>query len=193
MRPHGLFGLVLLSQSGVARAEGASAEPGKASRTIECSTQSEKAHMLGLQADWGRGSAYGLVYGHDWVSGEQCGGLGAIVHGRLGAAATLATRDHSSIDAYLLGPVARFGLAGDGALFEYEVQPSVALGDGPVRGVLSLGAFLGYRYFALGYAYAFSIYPRGRPDWLASHRFALRIAVPLYSYDREETRYERAR
>lgn len=180
---------LLLCWPALARAE----EPTKEREVVECSSSSEKAHMLGLQADWGTSSAYGLVYGHDWVSGEQCGGLGALVHARLGGSATLATHDHSRIDAYLLGPVARFGIAGDGGIFEYEVQPSVALGDDPLRGVLSLGVFIGYRYFALGYAYAFSMHPRDRPEWLASHRFALRVALPLHSYDREETHWEEPR
>jgi hypothetical protein len=177
-----LVGVALGLYSGSASAQ---TEPG----THVHEEFSEKVHILGLRFDWGSSDSYGVFYSHEWLRGSSTDGLGPVSHLGVGFAISMATHSYGAVDAVMLGPLLRSGIAGDAMAVTLEFHPGLALADDGARGFSTVALMLGYQYFGIGYAYGFPMFPFGdRPEWLSGSRFALRGGVPLHAYDLHETR-----
>ncbi len=83
----------------------------------------------------------------------------------------------------------RISLMGDAGGFGVEASlGSTFTHAAPVAA--EIGVFWGVYYVELGYAYRFPI-GGDRPDWMASHLFAVRLQIPVHGF-REHTRVEPA-
>jgi len=145
------------------------------------------AHTIGARLDVGRAWDFGLAYLHTHESLTTRNGLGALFVAQYGVDGRL-IRDEGAFRAGLGLATGRISMVGDAGGFGMEASlGSTFKSDAPV--VAEGGFFFGAYFVELGYAYRFPI-GSGRPEWLSSHQFALRIQVPLYGHH-ERTRIER--
>lgn len=189
-RPTLIAALALGLVAGPARAEDAAKatgapSPSTAPRSEECSSEHERQHMLGAVLDAGQGPAsYGARYLESYRSSSGCGGLGFTGWYALGG--EVRGEGTSAAAAQVVG---RFGGIGDTMGFGIELA---AGGGTTFARTIATGQFavlLDFYYLGFGISYAFPI-GFDRPAWLASSvEFALRIHVPLFTYDEYEERH----
>lgn len=147
------------------------------------------AHVVGARLDVGRAWDVGLAYLHTYESGESRNGLGAMAVLQYGIDGRLVHHD-GAFQSGLAFATGRLSLVGDAGGFGMEASlGSSFTAAAPV--VAEGGVFWGVYYVELGYAYRFPI-GTSRPDWLASHQFALRIQIPVYGHH-ERTRVEQTK
>jgi hypothetical protein len=145
------------------------------------------AHVVGARLDIGRAWDFGLAYLHSHESLTTRNGLGALIAFQYGVDGRL-IRDEGAFRAGLGLLTGRISMMGDAGGFGMEASlGSTFKSEAPV--VAEGGFFFGAYFVELGYAYRFPIGSE-RPEWLASHQFALRIQVPVFGHH-ERTRIER--
>lgn len=149
----------------------------------------EKQHVIGVLYE--HSEAIGLRYQHTHFSAAGCG-EGFLMWGGYGADLRLLESDLKRIDggiAQLSGRIGTFPGAGVG------IGAEVGAGAGPThdgfRGLGFVGAFATFYYVDLGAAYFFPLGPFDRPEWLSNIIFAMRIHLPVATYDEHERHYSK--
>jgi len=141
--------------------------------------------MLGLRYDRGDASTYGMAL---YLASEARGrrdGLGAMAWYGAGLALDLVTKSHDAIDGVVVSVPCRLDFVGHVVgFFGLEARAGMALNEPQLVG--SVGAFLGFYYFDVGYSYQFPLGPFDRPDGMASHQLSVRLQVPLFRWNVRE-------
>ncbi|WP_394835005.1 hypothetical protein LVJ94_51755 [Pendulispora rubella] len=148
----------------------------------------QKRHVLGLRVDTGaRGTDYGLGYLHVHESTQSKGGLGMTMWLGYGADVRLLTMSHDRVDGILTYATGRLSTMGDAGGIAFEAALGAGTAHGETRPSAALGVFWSALFVDLGYSYQFPIDGGGRPGWLSSHQFSVRVHVPVRSYDARTT------
>jgi hypothetical protein len=142
----------------------------------------ERQHMLGAMLDAGQGPAsYGARYLNSYQSGSGCGGLGGT--GWYGFGGEVRGEGTSAAVAQVVG---RAGGAGDTLGMGVELAAGAGTTFARTIATGSFALLLDFYYFGVGISYAFPI-GFDRPAWLSNGvELALRIHVPLFTYDEFE-------
>jgi hypothetical protein len=149
-----------------------------------------KVHYVRVKFETdGKRFSYGVGYEHGWHYSEYDEeGFGeGFMLGAVGAEINLLTKKHRKLNAVVLGGVGRFAAIFNGPGCSYETSIGVAISKKNIRGIMSVGAFIGFIYLDLGYVYQFPIFPFKRPYWMASHEFGTRGHIPVWEYDVRNT------
>jgi hypothetical protein len=187
-------GLVLLAASmasigatGTAFAQVATKDaPPSPSRPVDpsraCSSRDDRQHLLGLVLDVDNGhDAIGARYMNALRNSSGCGGLGAMLWLGYGAEAQV-----EGTSAMVTQAVGRAGMLGDAFGMGVELGGGVGTDFGRTIAAGSAALLFDAYFFGLGVSYQFPI-ASDRPAWLGAVQFALRVHIPLSTYDvREE-------
>jgi hypothetical protein len=177
--------VALASAAGAARAEPpataeAPAPAPPAPRTIQCTEGHDRQHQLGFLLDAGQGQAsYGVRYLNQYRVDSGCGGLGGTAW--FGFGPEIRGDGASAME---FQAVVRAGIGGDAIPAGVELSSGAATTFGRTIATGTATFVIDFNYFGLGAAYRFPI-GADRPSWLGGLEFALRIHVPLFTYDVE--------
>jgi len=131
-----------------------------------------RAVFVGARYEHGAaGETVGANVAYGFESSEASGGLGVFLwHGPGLTFALVASQ-------LVVGPTYHIDLFGDAGGFAIEAQVAVAPGGPQLVG--QIGAYLGFYFVDVGYAYQLPLGPLDRPEWMSSHQLSVRVQVPL--------------
>jgi hypothetical protein len=140
--------------------------------------------LLGLRYDVGTASSYGLGYlhAHEFDRRSQGWPPSPTWLFAYGVDARLHTADHERVDAVSLTAVGRAQLWGTHGSAALEFAAGVATGPEGTQGLGQAGVYMGLYLVELGYSLQFPLGPSGRPDWMGTHQFSVRLQLPVASY-----------
>ena len=169
-----------------AGAEEPNAAQAHAKAANECSSERESQHLLGAVLDAGDGPAsFGARYLNAHRSSSGCGGLGATLWYGYGAELR-----GQGAEAAVAQAVGKAGMAGDAAAFGLELATGAGTTFDRTIATGSVAFLFDFYYLGVGLSYAFPI-GADRPAWLGGPELAVRVNVPLFTYDHHEEHYTR--
>jgi hypothetical protein len=185
----GALALVLATGAAHADPSKADAAPLAAAadpRTDECTYGHDRQHLLGLLLDAGHGSAsFGTRYMNAYRDHSGCGGLGFL--GWLGVGAEVRGEGTSAMAAQAVG---RIGGVGDAIGTGVEIGAGAATTFAQTIPVGSVALLFDFYYFGIGGSYTIPI-GADRPSWLDGWELAVRVHIPLQTYDVFEEKHLR--
>ena len=149
-----------------------------------CSGFSDKQRVVGALFEGSdKGDALGLRLHETRRTGAGCG-EGAILWASYGADLRVIARDFRAVDAVLGQLSGRAGgLGGPGPGVSLELGAGLGPSREGLYGSGFAGAFLTFYYLDVGATYHFPIGRSHTTDWIDGGRLAIRLHVPVRTYD----------